>query len=66
MELTRQGLRPREIAEQLGCPIKVVYRLLCQARKWLVEELSLRLPASPRGRPRKPQPALPKPRSSDK
>jgi RNA polymerase sigma factor (sigma-70 family) len=65
MELTRQGLPPREIAEQLDCPIKLVYRLLCQARKWLVEELSLTLPASSRGRPRKARPATPEPRSSD-
>jgi DNA-directed RNA polymerase specialized sigma24 family protein len=65
MELTLQELAPADIAAQRGWPIRKVYRLLCKARKWLVEELSLSLPASPRGRPRQTRPAAPESGSSD-
>jgi RNA polymerase sigma factor (sigma-70 family) len=65
MELTLQGLLPGDIARQLGWPIRKVYRVLCQARKWLIEELSLSPPPSPRGRPKRPGPESPEPGSSD-
>jgi DNA-directed RNA polymerase specialized sigma24 family protein len=66
MEPTHQGWSPSDIAESLSWPLPKVYRLLCKARKYLVEELSLSLPSSSRGRPKQAGPGTPEPRSSDR
>ena len=39
LRLTREGKKPREIADELGCPASVVSTILCRARKALKHKL---------------------------
>ena len=39
LSLQRKGMKPKKMAEEIGCPAGVVYTLLCRARKALKEEL---------------------------
>jgi RNA polymerase sigma factor (sigma-70 family) len=59
MQRMLQGMSPGEIAQELGCGVQWVYRVMFRLRKWLVEELMLDLPPSNRGRPPKARPEGP-------
>ena len=39
LSLKLEGKKPKEMAEEIGCPANVVYTLLCRARKSLGSEL---------------------------
>ena len=39
LSLHMEGKKPKEMAEEIGCPASVVYTLLCRARKALRSEL---------------------------
>jgi RNA polymerase sigma factor (sigma-70 family) len=52
MWMTRDGIKPGDIANELGLEVSRIYPVLARCRKYLTELLAPTLPASSRGRPR--------------